>query len=209
MARLLAIHSGKSKTYHEDGVAFTTAICKQAVVGPVRVDKSGLVGNEVANHKNALYAYCAEAYDYWNQQLQAETPWTYGTVGENLTLQGVDESHVRIGDLLRIGSVVLQVSGCRAPCANFLWRVDLPSSFLRTFQESGRSGVYLEVLEGGVIQAGDALLHIPCRHDSISVPALARFLLQPQPDAAELDRLITIPGMGQQMLSALVAARNV
>lgn len=208
VARVLAIHSGKSKTYHEDGVAFTTAICKQAVAGPVRIDKSGLVGNEVANHKNAIYAYCAEHYAYWNRQLQPETPWTYGTVGENLTLQNVDEGSVRIGDLLRIGSVVLQVSGCRAPCANFLWRVDLPSSFLRTFQESGRSGFYLEVLEEGVIQAGDGLQHIPCSHDSISVPELARFLLQPQPDAAELDRLIAIPGMGQQMLSALVAARN-
>lgn len=208
MALLLAIHSGKARTYVEDGVAFSTAICKQPVSGPVTIDKNGLVGNEVVSHKNALYAFCAENYDYWNQRLQPSEPWQYGTLGENLTLQGIDESAVNIGDLFKIGSVVLQVSGCRAPCVNLLWRVQQPSSFLRPYQESGRSGIYLEVLETGVIQAGDGLQHIRCEQPSISVPELARFLLDSQPSAAELERLIAIPGMGQQMLSALVAARN-
>ena len=208
MARLLAIHSGKAKTYSEDGVAFTTAICKQPVSGPVTIDKNGLVGNEVANHKNALYAFCAENYDYWNQRLQPSEPWQHGTLGENLTLQGIDESAVNIGDLFKIGPVVQQVSGCRAPCENLLWRVQQPSSFLHPYQESGRSGIYLEVLETGVIQAGDGLQHIRCEQPSISVPELARFLLNSQPSAVELERLIAIPGMGQQMLSALVVARN-
>jgi len=208
VARLLAIHSGKAKTYSEDGADFTTAICKQPVSGPVTIDKNGLVGNEVANHKNAIYAFCAENYDYWNQRLELSEPWSHGTLGENLTLEGIDESAVKIGDLFIIGAVVLQVSGCRAPCVNLLWRVNQPSSFLRPYQASGRSGFYLEVLETGVIQAGDALQHIRCDQPSISVPELARFLLNSQPSAAELERLIAIPGMGQQMLSALVAARN-
>ena len=208
MARLLAIHSGKAQIYVEDGVAFTTAICKQPVSGPVSIDKNGLVGNEVANHKNAVYAFCAENYDYWNQHLQLAEPWQYGTLGENLTLEGIDESAVHIGDLFKIGTVLLQVSGCRAPCENLLWRVQQSSSFLRPYQQSGRSGIYLEVLETGVIQAGDGLQHIRCDQPSISVPELARFLLNSQPSADELERLTAIPGMGQQMLSALVAARN-
>lgn len=208
MANIRAIFSGKTKTYTVDGVAFDTAICKQEIHGSVKIGPAGVEGNEVANHKNAIYAYCAENYSHWNQSLALTVPWQYGMVGENLTLEGIDESQVYIGDIFKIGAVELQVSGCRAPCENFLWRVNLPRSFLKTYQESGRTGFYLEVLATGVIQAGDTLQHLPCEHDSISVGDLARFLMQPQADADELDRLISLPGMGQQMQSALVAARN-
>ena len=129
-------------------------------------------------------------------------------MGENLTLEGIDESQVRIGDLFKIGSAILQVSGCREPCANFLWHMQLPTSFLNTYQASGRTGMYLEVTQPGVIQAGDSVEHISCGIESITVPDLARFFMNPQPDPAELDRLIGIPGMGLQMLSSMMAARN-
>lgn len=120
----------------------------------------------------------------------------------------IDESQVRIGDLFKIGSATLQVSGCREPCATLLWRVQMPASFLSTYRESGRTGMYLEVIQPGVIQAGDAVEHIGCGCDGISVPDLARFFMNPQPDPAELDRLISIPGMGLQMLSSTIATRS-
>lgn len=208
MAKLSAIFSGMTKTYVADGYTFQTAFIKQEVPGPVQITPSGIEGNQVANHKNAVYAYCAENYIYWNHELDLDTPWQSGTVGENLSLDGLDESQVRIGDFLQMGEVMLQVSGCRAPCENFLWRVAQPSSFLAKFQSSGRTGFYLEVIATGVIESGMPVQHIHCEHDSITVADLARFLMQPQVEAEELDRLIAIPGMGQQMLSALVAARN-
>ncbi len=208
MARILSIHAGKTRTYSEQDKSFATAICKQQLEGPVTLTREGVEGNEVANHKNAVYAYCAENYAYWNDTLQPAKPWVPGLVAENLTLQGIDESQVRIGDFFKIGSVTLQVSGCREPCANFLWHVQMPASFLNTYQASGRTGMYLEVIEPGVIQAGDHVEHVSCGHDSIPVPDLARFLMNPQPEAAELDRLVRIPGLGLQMLSSMMATRN-
>ena len=118
MARILSIHAGKTKAYSDQGKSFETAIRKQELFGPVTLTSHGVVGNEVANHKNAVFAYCFENYAYWNETLQPATPWTPGGVGENLTLEGIDESEVRVGDLFKIGSVTLQVSGCREPCAN-------------------------------------------------------------------------------------------
>lgn len=208
MARILSIHAGKTKTYSEQDKSFATAIRKQELAGPVRLTSQGVEGNEVANHKNAVFAYCAENYLYWNETLQPAQPWTHGLVGENLTLEGIDESQVRIGDFFKIGAVTLQVSGCREPCANFLWHVQMPASFLSTYQASGRTGMYLEVIETGVIQAGDPIEHVGCGQDSISVPDLARFFMNPQPEAAELDRLVRIPGLGLQMLSSMMATRN-
>jgi ferredoxin-NADP reductase/MOSC domain-containing protein YiiM len=208
MARILSIHAGKTKTYQEQDRSFETAIRKQELVGPVTLTSHGVEGNEVANHKNAVFAYCFENYAYWNETLQPKKPWTHGLLGENLTLEGIDESQVHIGDFFKLGAVTLQVSGCREPCANFLWHMQLPPSFLSTYQASGRTGMYLEVIEAGVIQAGDHVEHVSCDHDSISVPDLARFFMNPQPEAAELDRLARIPGLGLQMLSSMMATRN-
>ena len=208
MARIVSIHAGKTKAYSADNVTFETAIRKQKLEGPVTLTSHGVEGNEVANHKNAVFAYCSENYAYWNDTLKPAQPWAYGGVGENLTLEGIDESQVRIGDLFKIGGVTLQVSGCREPCANFLWHMQLPTSFLSAYQASGRTGMYLEVLQPGVIQAGDAVEHIGCGIESISVPDLALFFMNPQPDPTELDRLISIPGMGLQMLSSMMATRN-
>lgn len=208
MARLTSIFTGKTKRYCEHGITFQTAIKKLPVEGQVIIDYSGLVGNEVANHKNAIYAFTEESYRFWQEHSSLEITWEKGLLGENLVITKLNEKALFIGDTLQIGEVILQVSGCRTPCANLLWRLNAPEDFLPKFQQSGHSGFYLEVLATGVIKAGDKIQHIPCQTDSISVFELAQFFMKPTPDSSELTRLLNIVGMGQQMLSMLTASLN-
>ena len=208
MALLIKIFSGKTKTYYADDIPFQTAIKKHSVTGLVHIDESGIVGNETANHKNALYAFSYDNYDYWRKNAKFDLDWQAGIFGENLFLTGLDEHELYIGDTLHIGEVVLQVSGCRTPCSNLLWRLDAPDSFLADFQKSGHSGFYLEVLKVGTVQAGDSIEHKRNSKESISVSDLALFFMNPNPNTAELQRLINIAGMGQQMLSMLTASLN-
>ena len=149
MANIVAIHCGAVKTYHQDGTTFHTAIDKKTVTGPVEVIEDGIKGNEVANHDNAIYGCCVEAYAYWQQALNLTGPWPYGWLGENITMRGIDESQVSIGDLFRINDVLLRVSGCRTPCRTLLWKTGLGSDFLPQFQRSGHTGFYLQVLQTG------------------------------------------------------------
>ena len=74
MARLLSIHAGKTKTYSADNIPFETAIRKQKLGGTVKLTSQGVKGNEVANHKNAVFAYCSENYAHWNDTLKLEQP---------------------------------------------------------------------------------------------------------------------------------------
>ena len=68
MSLLEDVFSGKTKSYCEDGITFKTAIIKTPLYGEVEIDFSGVVGNEIANHKNALYDFSVENYIYYQKQ---------------------------------------------------------------------------------------------------------------------------------------------
>ena len=208
MAYVKALHVGLPNRYPHGSGNLDTAIDKKSVPGPLYFTKEGPEGNMSANHTNAVYAFAAEDYQYWNEYLKLEEPWPEGFLGENLTLVGIDENVIKIGDLLHTGTTTLQVSGVRIPCHILMWRINQPKSFLPEFQKSGRTGFYLEVLREGVISPGDEVRHEPTLQESITIPDFSRFFMQPKQKAEELDRLMNTEGMGDQMLDSLTAALN-
>lgn len=186
----------------------TSSIVKTLAQGPVLFSKSGPEGDQPSNHTNAVYAFSDEDYAYWNEQLKPETAWANGFLGENLTLSGIDQSQLHIGDKLHIGTAILQVSGVRIPCSTLIWRINQPKSFIPQFQNSGRSGFYMEVVKEGVIEEGDNITHEPLKKASVSIPEFAKFFMQAKKSAEDLSRYLHIEGMGSQMLDALTAELN-
>ena len=143
-----------------------TGIRKRPVDGPVEVRDpgprrgglgSGLAGDFIGDGKyhggtdQAVYAFAREELDFWAQELGREIP--DGSFGENLTLSGVDVDDARLGDVWRIGGVLLQVTDARIPCGTFRASMEV-RGWLRRFTERGRSGAYLKVLEPGTLRAG-------------------------------------------------------
>lgn len=146
--------------------ARTTGIHKRPVDGPVELREpgpregglgSGVVGDFVGDSRHhggtdqAVYAFAREELDFWERELGRQLP--DGAFGENLTLSGVDVDGALLGDVWRIGDVVLQVTGARIPCATFRTAMGV-RGWLRRFTERGRSGAYLRVLEPGTVRAG-------------------------------------------------------
>lgn len=143
-----------------------TGIHKQPLHGPVAVGRIGLAGDEQADltvHgglNKAVYAYPSEHYAFWLAQrtaaLKREEALAPGAMGENLTIQGLLESDVWIGDRLRIGSTLLQVTEPRHPCYKFNAKMGFGHA-AKMMLQSGYSGFYLRVVETGEIAAGDAI----------------------------------------------------
>ena len=102
----------------------------------------------------AVYAYDLSGYEHWRKALSRELP--FGQFGENLTVEGMPETEVRIDDVYRIGAALLQVSQPRSPCYKLALKMEDPR-FLRPFLASGRTGFYLRVLEEGEVGAGDSI----------------------------------------------------
>ncbi|MBC7415334.1 MAG: MOSC domain-containing protein [Herminiimonas sp.] len=150
-----------------------TGIHKHPVAGAVAVGRMGLHGDEQADLSlhggldKAVYAYPVEHYAFWDAQRQAsskravaDVALTSGAMGENLTLEGLLETEVWIGDRLLIGAVTLQVSEPRNPCFKFNARMGINRAS-KLMVQSGFSGFYLRVVETGSLRAGDAITLVP------------------------------------------------
>jgi MOSC domain-containing protein YiiM len=155
-----------------------TSIFKSPVNGPVMVRHLNLEGDrqsDLENHggrSKAVYAYPAQHYDLWRPELPGmELSW--GSFGENLTIEGIREEDTYIGDLFRIGQALLMVTQPRIPCYKLgirLGRDDIVARFLA----SNRSGIYFSVVEEGLLAIGDPVERIQVDEERISVTEINR-----------------------------------
>jgi MOSC domain-containing protein YiiM len=158
--RILSVQAGRPRSVAHRGREVRTAIFKEPVLLPVRARRLGLDGDAQADLRvhggpdKAVYAYDAAGYAHFREALARDLP--HGRFGENLTVEGMPEGGVRIGDVYRFGGALLQVTSPRSPCYKLAMRMEMPR-FPRLFLESGRTGFYLRVLEEDELAAGDAI----------------------------------------------------
>lgn len=166
MPHLLSLHTASARRVSIHGRSVLTAIHKQPVSGPVAVMPLGLAGDEQADWlvhgglDKAVYAYPSEHYPFW-QQARADAglagiddslPW--GSVGENLSLSGLLEAEVWVGDVLQFSHCALRVTQPREPCYKFNAAMGFAGA-AKTMAQQGCCGFYLAVDEPGTMQAGE------------------------------------------------------
>jgi MOSC domain-containing protein YiiM len=157
--RLVSVNAGQPRAARWRGRTVTSAIWKTPLAGRVHVTRFNVEGDRQADpevhgwHEKAIYVYPSEHYAYWKPVL-GELAW--GAFGENLTTAGLLEDEVHVGDRLRVGRVVLEITQPRTPCMKLAMRFQRPS-IVREFAKSGRTGFYCAVLEEGEIGAGDPI----------------------------------------------------
>lgn len=155
-----------------DGREVLTGIGKRAVDGVVAVGPLGLAGDEQADLSvhgglsKAVYAYPSEHYPFW-QTVRAQAKaaaWGAelppGAIGENLTLAGLLEDQVCIGDVLRFADCELAVSEPRFPCFKFNAAMGFNQAS-KLMAANGWCGFYLAVRHPGSLCAGEAFELIP------------------------------------------------
>lgn len=171
MASVLSVQVGLPREYPPEeasGPTVRTGLVKLPAAGPVHVAAAGLEGDGQASlgpHgglDRAVLSYAGDHYDLWRAEYR-DFDFSPGTFGENLTVTGLDEGQVCLGDIYRVGGARIQVSMPRSPCAKLEWRTGIPG-FLTRVQASARIGWLHRVLEEGPVAAGDAitLLERPC-----------------------------------------------
>ena len=159
--KLISVNVSKPKEIAARGRSVTTGIFKEPVAGRVRLGRLNLEGDGQADLRvhggpdKAVYAYPFEHYDYWEREL-GRSDLAYGQFGENLTVEGMLEDVVHIGDVFKVGSALLQITQPRSPCYKLGIRMG-SSGFPKRFMASGRPGFYLRVLEEGDMGAGDPI----------------------------------------------------
>ncbi len=205
--RVLSVNTGLPAPLTHAGRTVETGIVKRPVTGRVGVGATGLDGDGQADLSvhggvdKAVYAYPVEHYAHWEVVLGRDD-LAPGRFGENLTVAGLTEDDVGIGDLLRSDDVLLEVSQPRVPCFKLGMRMGDPG-FLKPFLASGRVGFYLRVREPGSIAAGDVLRHERRSEGSMTVREVAALLLDgaPADDLARAAGLPALPAEWREMFA--------
>jgi MOSC domain-containing protein YiiM len=170
--RLLSLQIGQVRPLMVGGRTLVSAIGKTAVSGPVDVGLLGLAGDEQADLSvhgglsKAVYALPSEHLPWWQAQRQTHSATMFdetlppGRLGENLSLEGLLEEDLFIGDSLDFGNVVLRVTQPREPCGKFNAVMGYALA-AKDMVQSGRCGFYLAVEQPGRLQAGASFKVIP------------------------------------------------
>lgn len=111
--------------------------------------------------------YQMEAYRYWELQV-GRNDFEYGQFGENLTVEGLADDEVCIGDRYRIGSAVIQVTQPRVTRYRLGIRMNHPQ-MAALLVSHRRPGFYCRVITEGEAGAGDQIERIFEDPNGISV----------------------------------------
>ncbi len=210
---LLSINVGKERavSFGKKGI---TGIYKLPMCTPVAITRDGLEGDAVCDTKNhggpdqAVYVYGTTDYDWWSKELDQDL--APGTFGENLTVADLETAPLHIGDRLRVGAVLLEVTAPRAPCVVLAGRMGDPM-FVKRFRQAERPGVYCRVIDSGTVSAGDPVSLEPYRGETLTVLEDFRLYYDSEADEAAIRRALAAPidirgrGEYEERLAALLA----
>jgi MOSC domain-containing protein YiiM len=155
---VLAVNVGTRKNLQIGNRLVETGIFKEPATGPVEITANGLANDVIADKSRhggpdqAVYLYSFEDLTWWNYHLQREL--SPGFFGENLTISKWWPD-MRVGDRLQRGSLILEITFPRIPCASLAARVG-DAGFLKTFITAGKPGAYARVIAPGSVTAGDS-----------------------------------------------------
>ncbi len=197
--QVVSVNVSKPKDVVHDGAVVSTGIFKDPVKGRLWVRKLGIEGDGQADltahggPDQAVYAYPVEHYAYWEEQLGRD-PLPFGQFGENLSITGIDEASARVGDTLKIGTAVLQVTQPRLPCYKLGIRMGAGKTFPKRFQKSGRVGFYLRVMKEGELAAGDRIERVDVP-DSVTIAEFLKVYGSKRPSRRAISRVLAAPGL--------------
>ena len=195
----IQLYTGTPRYIGDDGQF--SAIWKQPAAGPLRITKEGIVGDVQADRRvhggpeKAVHHYAGENY----AKLAARFPQiadalVVGSIGENISTLGLDESAVCIGDTYRLGSAIVQVSQPRRPC----WKIDARygiSGITAFIVDSGHTGWYYRVLEEGAAGDGDDFSLVERPVGAVPLATLWTTWHHHRPDAERLRAIAHAPGL--------------
>ncbi len=196
---LLSVNVGMPKDVPWHGQTVHTGIWKESVTGPRMVRRLDIDGDgqgDLQGHggeQRAVLVYQVQSYEHWRQYFGRDD-LSYGTFGENLTVDGLPDDEVCIGDRYRIGEAEFEVTQPRVTCYRVGMRLGEPE-MPALLVSHHRPGFYMRVITEGHIQAGDPIVKTRTGPGALSVADTDALLYLPGHDPAKLRVALQIPAL--------------
>jgi MOSC domain-containing protein YiiM len=164
---------GEPRLIEWRGQQLSTGIYKYPTDQPIFLGNEDVEGDHVIDRRyhggtdKACYLYSADHYSFWKEKYP-DADWELGMFGENLTVEGLNEAEIRIGDRYLAGDAIVEVSQPRQPCFKLGIRFG-NQQVVDDFWLSAFPGVYVRIIQNGRVKPGDRLQLISRNEESLSV----------------------------------------
>lgn len=201
--KILSVNIANPQSIVFNGKEITTGIFKIPVERPVYLSIEGIKGDHVMDKLHhggkdkACYLYSFDHYGYW-KKLYPDLNWGYGMLGENLTVEGLNEAEIKIGDVLNIGSATVQVSQPRQPCYKLGVKFG-NQQMVNDFRQAPYPGVYARVLKEGWISKNEDITLIQRNPDATTVSDLYQLIYSKNPDRKLLKAALNQPAIALRL----------
>ncbi|WP_298533135.1 MOSC domain-containing protein [uncultured Algibacter sp.] len=192
--KIVSTNIAKPTTISWNGKEVLTGIYKNPTAEPIFLGNQGVKNDEVSDRNvhggeyKACYLFSADHYEYW-KSLYPNLNWNWGMFGENLTLSGLNEKDLYIGDIYKIGSTLVQITQPRQPCFKFGVKFG-SQKVLKEFINYGFSGTYVRILEEGFVKANDTMKLVQKAKKSISTWQLFQLLYKTEKNQEHIKLVI-------------------
>ena len=199
MTELVSVNVGLPKNMAWQGKTVYTGVWKQPVGGPAMVRRLNIDGDgqgDLAGHggeQRAVLVYQLDSYRHWQQHFGRDD-LTYGNFGENLTVDGLPDNEVCIGDRYRIGQAEFEVTQPRVTCYRVGLRLGHPE-MAALLVSHHRPGFYMRVITEGQVRAGDQIVKTRTGPHALTVADTDALLYLPGRDAQKLRQATLIPAL--------------
>lgn len=170
--KVISTNIGDSVTFEWNGKKEQTGIFKYPTDNGLYLGENDVKNDTIIDRihhggiNKACYLFSSDYYDYW-KKLYPNLKWNWGMFGENLTIENLDESVLRVGDIYKIGNALVQVSQPREPCYKLGIRFG-NQKILKEFIAHNHPGTYVKILKEGLVKKGDNMILIERSENSLT-----------------------------------------
>ncbi len=206
-APIVSINVGMPQTIVDKGKEIQTGIYKTPVKEPVYLSAVNFTGDGQADlvyhggPDKAVCVYSYRHYPYWQQALNR--PLSCGAFGENLTMDGLVETEVCIGDVFQLGEALVQVSQPRQPCHKLAKRYGVDDLPLRV-RNTGYTGFYFRVLREGMVSCDQPIRLVERNPQQVTVAFANQIMYHDQHNAEAIKRILNVEALSASWRDTLL-----
>lgn len=177
---VVSTNIGEKQIVKWRGKSVATGIFKHPVNNPITLEKEDVAGDKVIDRRyhggidKACYLYGAQHYPFWKDKFP-DLLWNWGMFGENVTVSGFDESAIKIGDIYRLGTALVQITQPRQPCFKLGIRLKDPKA-VKAFVDAEKPGGYVRVLEPGKVASDNVMTLVHRSADNLTLKEVYHLL---------------------------------
>ncbi len=159
--KVISTNIGEKTIIKWRGKEVNTGIFKIPVNKPIHLGFTDVTADVVIDRRyhggtdKACYLYSSDHYPFWKEKFP-KLNWQWGMFGENITVVGLDETSIHIGDIYKLGSALVQITQPRQPCFKLGIRLKNPKA-VKQFVTAEKPGAYIRVMESGLVSVNDAM----------------------------------------------------